>query len=241
MLVGQGAPVFQWIPDVPATGRLYLTGKRSMDVIVAFLAIMVLSPLFLLISLLVLVDSGWPVLHAGVRVGTRPRRRHAGIEWEVCTFRMFKFRTMVADAALSTLHEDFVRAFVAGEINASGLDGVAYKLTDDPRITRLGRWLRSTSLDELPQLFNVLTGTMSLVGPRPVPPYEAAAYEERHARRLAARPGITGIWQVYGRGCASFEEMVGMDMEYIGRRSLGLDLWLLLNTIPRVLSRKGAK
>jgi lipopolysaccharide/colanic/teichoic acid biosynthesis glycosyltransferase len=82
---------------------------------------------------------------------------------------------------------------------------------------------------------------MSLVGPRPVPPYEVAAYEERHTQRLAARPGITGMWQVYGRGCTSFEEMVGLDLEYIGRRSLRLDLWLLLYTIPRVLSRRGAR
>jgi lipopolysaccharide/colanic/teichoic acid biosynthesis glycosyltransferase len=154
---------------------------------------------------------------------------------------MLKFRTMCADAAVSPLHRDFVRAFVAGQIPPGVGNGVLFKLADDPRLTRVGHWLRATSLDEVPQLFNVLLGTMSLVGPRPVPPYEVAAYEDRHMLRLAAMPGMTGIWQVHGRGRTSFEEMVQMDVDYVRRRSLRLDVWLVLCTIPQVLLRRGAK
>jgi lipopolysaccharide/colanic/teichoic acid biosynthesis glycosyltransferase len=215
--------------------------KRAMDVVVATIAIVVLCPLLLAIAALIAIDSGRPVLYAGERVGSRPRRRNGTIEWEVRTFRMLKFRTMCADAAVSPLHREFVRAFVAGQIPPSPAGAVLFKLADDPRVTRVGQWLRVTSLDEMPQLFNVLAGRMSLVGPRPVPPYEVAGYEERHMLRLAAVPGITGIWQVRGRGRTSFEEMVRMDVEYVRTRSLRLDVWLLLCTIPQVLSRRGAK
>ena len=115
------------------------------------------------------------------------------------------------------------------------------KLTDDPRVTRIGRILRRTSLDELPQLFNVLKGEMSLVGPRPVPLYEAAAYVDWHLERLAALPGITGLWQVRGRGRVSFAEMVRMDIAYVRNQSPLLDITLLLSTIPAVMSGRGAE
>jgi lipopolysaccharide/colanic/teichoic acid biosynthesis glycosyltransferase len=117
---------------------------------------------------------------------------------------------------------------------------VTVKLTDDPRITRVGRFLRRTSLDELPQLLNVLKGEMSLVGPRPVPPYEAAAYQDWHRERLAGLPGITGLWQVKGRGLVSFTEMVRMDIEYLRSQSTWLDFKIMLATIPAVLFGRGA-
>jgi lipopolysaccharide/colanic/teichoic acid biosynthesis glycosyltransferase len=229
------------LASVAPVGWPSLVAKRTMDVVLAAIAIVVLCPVLLAIAALVAIDSGRPVLYAGERVGSRPRRQNGRIEWEVRSFRMRKFRTMRADAAASPLHRDFVRAFVAGQIPPGVGNGVLFKLADDPRLTRVGHWLRATSLDEVPQLFNVLLGTMSLVGPRPVPPYEVAAYEDRHMLRLAAMPGMTGIWQVHGRGRTSFEEMVQMDVDYVRRRSLRLDVWLVLCTIPQVLLRRGAK
>jgi lipopolysaccharide/colanic/teichoic acid biosynthesis glycosyltransferase len=229
------------LPSVATVRWSSLLAKRAMDVVVATMAFVVLIPLLLAIAALVAIDSGRPVLYAGERVGSRPRWRNGSVEWEVRTFRMLKFRTMCADAAVSPLHRDFVAAFVAGQTAPGPPGGVMFKLADDPRVTRVGRWLRATSLDEMPQLFNVLLGTMSLVGPRPVPAYEVAAYAERHMPRLAAVPGMTGIWQVHGRGRTSFEEMVRMDVQYARTRSLRLDVWLLLCTIPQVLARRGAK
>jgi lipopolysaccharide/colanic/teichoic acid biosynthesis glycosyltransferase len=238
---GDYAGSYRVVASVAPVRRSSLVAKRTMDVVVATIAIVVLFPLLLAIAALIAIDSGRPVLYAGERVGSRPRRVNGRVEWEVRTFRMLKFRTMRADAAVSTLHRDFVRAFVAGEIAPGPPGGVLFKLADDPRVTRVGQWLRATSLDEVPQLFNVLLGTMSLVGPRPVPPYEVAGYDERHMPRLAAVPGMTGIWQVRGRGRTSFEEMVRMDVQYVRTRSLRLDVWLLLCTIPQVLARRGAK
>jgi lipopolysaccharide/colanic/teichoic acid biosynthesis glycosyltransferase len=229
------------VTSAPPVRPSSLLAKRAIDVVLASILIVVLCPLLLAIAILVAIDSGRPVLYAGERVGSRPRRRHGGIEWEVRTFRMLKFRTMRTDAAASALHREFVRAFLAGEISPGPAGGVVFKIADDPRVTRVGHWLRVTSLDEMPQLLNVLLGTMSLVGPRPVPPYEVAGYEPHHMLRLAALPGMTGIWQVRGRGRTSFEEMVRMDVEYVRTRSLGLDVWLLLATVPQVLLRRGAK
>ena len=124
---------------------------------------------------------------------------------------------------------------------ADGSDGAGYyKMRDDPRITRLGRWLRRTSLDELPQLWNVLCGEMSLVGPRPPLPYEVGRYNDFHRLRLLAQPGITGLWQVCGRSRVPFEDMVRMDVRYIAARSLWLDLWILVRTPAAVFSGKGA-
>jgi lipopolysaccharide/colanic/teichoic acid biosynthesis glycosyltransferase len=151
-------------------------------------------------------------------------------------FQFYKFRTMVHNADQS-LHQKFIQAFVEDRLDTTRI----VKLTDDPRVTGIGRILRRISLDELPQLFNVLKGDMSLVGPRPVPIYEAAAYQEWHRERLAALPGITGLWQVEGRGRASFTEMVQMDIAYVRNQSLLLDVKLLLFTIPAALSRRGAE
>jgi lipopolysaccharide/colanic/teichoic acid biosynthesis glycosyltransferase len=136
-----------------------------------------------------------------------------------------------------SLHQTHIQAYVEERLDTTRI----VKLTDDPRVTRVGRILRRTSLDELPQLLNVLKGDMSLVGPRPVPIYEAAAYADWHRERLAALPGITGLWQVDGRGRVSFTEMVRMDIAYVRNQSLLLDIKLLLSTIPAVLSGRGAE
>jgi lipopolysaccharide/colanic/teichoic acid biosynthesis glycosyltransferase len=134
-----------------------------------------------------------------------------------------------------------VTAFIRGQAPTfDTADGRVYKLVTDKRVTRVGRWLRRTSLDELPQLWNVLRGEMSLVGPRPPTPYEVSQYGPEHFRRLAVKPGITGLWQVSGRSTTTFEEMVALDLEYIRRRSLWLDLKILLKTIPAVFSARGA-
>jgi lipopolysaccharide/colanic/teichoic acid biosynthesis glycosyltransferase len=211
--------------------------KRCFDVIASSILIVVVTPLLIVIALAVLLDDGRPVLYRQERVGARPRRGGGRVRWSERRFRIVKFRTMVRDADAGPVHEDFVAAFVRGE---GQLDGDA-KLSDDARVTGVGRILRATSLDELPQLFNVLAGSMSMVGPRPVPAYEVALYEPRHRERLAARPGITGSWQVDGRGRVNFEEMVRLDTDYVRRPSLWRDLVLLVRTIPAVWRRHGAR
>jgi lipopolysaccharide/colanic/teichoic acid biosynthesis glycosyltransferase len=229
--------------DTPApipgrTRPAYLHLKRVIDLTLALALLVALSPVLALIALLVLIDSGRPVFFVQPRAGARPQRVADGMRWERTTFRMIKFRTMMVGAHHSRVHEEFVRAFVAGETPQTR--SLPAKLTSDPRITRVGRILRATSLDELPQLFNVLAGSMSLVGPRPVPTYEAACYEDRHLERLAARPGLTGPWQVDGRGRVSFEEMIHMDVHYVRCQSLRVDLIVLTRTLPAVISRRGA-
>ena len=230
----------EFIEGAPAS-RTYLHTKRVVDVVLASAAIVGLSPLMLLIALAVLLDGGGPVIFAQERVGSRPRRRRGELVWELGSFRVLKFRTMRADPERADLHAAFVRSFVAGELIPEPGAAAAFKLAGDPRVTHVGRWLRAMSLDELPQLFNVVAGDMSLVGPRPVPHYEVAAYGPQHVRRLAATPGITGLWQVHGRGRVPFEEMVRMDIEYVNRRSLRLDAALLAQTLPSVLSGEGAR
>jgi lipopolysaccharide/colanic/teichoic acid biosynthesis glycosyltransferase len=147
----------------------------------------------------------------------------------------------MVDGADQSLHAEYVRAFVEGRVDAGDGGDAAFKLAHDPRVTRVGRILRRTSLDELPQLFNVLKGEMSLVGPRPVPPYEVAQYRESDAERLAALPGITGLWQVDGRGTVPFDEMIRMDREYVRNQTVWLDLKILAATIPAILSGRGAR
>src|SRR5262249_22783862 len=134
-----------------------------------------------------------------------------------------------------------IKSFANGQTSDDARNGVKFKLKQDPRVTRVGRVLRKTSLDELPQLLNVLKGEMSFVGPRPVPQYEVAEYKDGHFERLAAAPGITGLWQVKGRAVVSFEEMIRLDIEYVRARSLWLDFKILLLTIPAVISGRGAE
>jgi lipopolysaccharide/colanic/teichoic acid biosynthesis glycosyltransferase len=222
-----------------AADKAYFACKRCLDFLVAGALLLFLSPLFLLIALLIKLDSLGPVLFTQERVGARRAFDGKQVIWVTRKFTIYKFRSMVANADPS-LHESYVRNFVEGQLQALDVGRGIFKLTQDPRVTRLGHFLRRFSLDELPQLFNVLKGEMSLVGPRPVPSYEVACYRDGYHRRLAALPGITGLWQIKGRGRVSFEEMVRMDVEYIRNASLWLDFGILCLTIPAVLSRRGA-
>jgi len=220
--------------------EIYFVCKRCADLCLAALVLVLLFPLLLLIAILIKIDSSGPILFTHERVGARRLQVRGEAVWVIGTFRMHKFRSMVQDAD-SAMHEAYIRDFVEGRVQPNEEQGGKFKLTNDPRVTRVGRVLRRTSLDELPQLFNVLKGEMSLVGPRPVPPYEVACYRPGDHKRLAALPGITGLWQVNGRCQVSFEEMIQMDLEYIRNASLWLDLEILLLTIPAVICGRGAE
>ena len=195
--------------------------KRISDIAIASLALTLFSPFWLLIALLIKFDSKGPVFYTQERVGMDGR-----------IFVVYKFRTMRVDAD-SEVHREYQRKFIAGDAEANVGDAKtpAYKLRDDPRITRVGRILRRMSLDEVPQLLNVLRGDMSVVGPRPPIPYEVEAYELRHRKRLDMKPGLTGLWQVSGRNRLPFEEMVKLDLFYIENWSLLFDLKIVLRTV----------
>jgi lipopolysaccharide/colanic/teichoic acid biosynthesis glycosyltransferase len=223
-----------------ANRSFYYLCKRCLDVSLAAVILFLLVPVFLLIAALIKLDSRGPVFFTHERIGAKRKRTGGESVWVVKRFGMHKFRSMRPNADPS-VHEAYIRDFVAGRVQPSEESGGKFKLTNDPRVTRIGRLLRRTSLDELPQLFNVLKGQMSLVGPRPVPPYEVACYRNGEHKRLAALPGITGFWQVNGRCQVSFEEMIRMDVEYIRKASLWLDLRILFLTIPAVVCGKGAE
>jgi exopolysaccharide biosynthesis polyprenyl glycosylphosphotransferase len=194
--------------------------KRTFDILISFLAITLLFPFWLLIAVLIKLDSQGPIFYTQERVGMDGR-----------LFLVFKFRTM-NEGADSETHRQYQKAFIAGRAEANLGDGglPTYKLLADPRITRVGKLLRRTSLDEVPQLLNVLMGDMSIVGPRPPIPYEVEAYELWHRKRLDMKPGLTGLWQVSGRNRLPFEEMVRLDLFYIENWSLLLDLKIILRT-----------
>jgi lipopolysaccharide/colanic/teichoic acid biosynthesis glycosyltransferase len=220
-------------PDLepgPAPAVRYDVLKRVLDATVSVTLLIVLSPLLLLIAALVKLGSHGPVLFRQVRVGRMAE-----------PFTMVKFRTMHTGAD-HKVHQDYVTAFIKAndQVNDSVKNGV-FKLTNDRRVTQVGRLLRKTSLDELPQLWNVLRGDMSLVGPRPPLLYELEQYEPWHrCRVLEARPGITGLWQVTGRSRTTFDEMVRLDLRYARTRSFWTDIKILLATPAAVLSGKGA-
>ena len=216
------------LPDVALRVRsrpAYTALKRIIDAIGAVALLLMLLPVFFVVSLAVVVDSGWPIFYRAERVGQGAR-----------TFTVLKFRSMRADADTS-IHREYLRRLLSGQAGAA--NGL-YKVPQDPRITRVGAFLRKTSLDELPQLVNVLKGEMSLVGPRPEVPYALADYEDWMYRRFEVRPGITGLWQVSGRGQLSVREMLRLDVAYAERCGLGLDLAILLRTVPAVLRGTGA-
>lgn len=195
-------------------------GKRAFDAAASLAALVLISPLWALIALLIKLEDGGPVIFAQTRVGKHGRE-----------FKMFKFRSMRPDA------EQRLRELLAKNQHR---DGVTFKLKDDPRITRVGRWLRKFSFDELPQFYNVLIGDMSIVGPRPPVPREVALYSLADRRRLAIRPGITCIWQISGRAQIDFHGQVELDVRYIETRSFRTDLRIILKTVPAVLSGTGA-
>jgi lipopolysaccharide/colanic/teichoic acid biosynthesis glycosyltransferase len=194
--------------------------KRTLDLVAALFLLLLASPLLLLIAILIKVEDGGPVFFAQTRVGQNGRE-----------FKMFKVRSMCLGA------EQRLQDLLGKNKHR---DGVTFKIDDDPRITCVGKWLRKFSFDELPQLYNVLIGDMSLVGPRPPLPREVARYSPADRRRLAVKPGITCIWQISGRAEIDFSGQVQLDVDYIEKQNLWTDLSLLTRTIPAVLSGRGA-
>jgi lipopolysaccharide/colanic/teichoic acid biosynthesis glycosyltransferase len=224
-------------PDRTAT---YYTTKRVLDVLVSGVLLLILAPLFALIAGLIKLDSRGPIFFVQTRAGAKRVNGRYTKQWWVRSFDCYKFRSMF-DNVDESVHRAYTDAFIRGHaFNGSG-ESTLFKLTHDPRVTRVGRILRKCSLDELPQLLNVLKGDMSLVGPRPVPTYELAAYSAHHWKRLTAQPGVTGLWQVKGRCRVDFEGMVRLDLEYIQSQSIWSDIKLLALTIPAVVCRKGAE
>ena len=211
-------------------GPVYRAAKRILDVLCSLLLLACLLPVLLLCAILVRLDSPGPILFRQQRVGERGR-----------LFTFLKFRSMRAGAD-QAVHRAYASTFIRGGARRLGQGSDAlYKLADDRRVTRVGYWLRRFSLDELPQLLNVLRGDMSLVGPRPPIPYELDHYAPQHMRRLLVKPGLTGLWQVRGRSRTTFEEMVALDLEYIRTRNLLVDLRIMIETVPEVLFAKGAR
>jgi exopolysaccharide biosynthesis polyprenyl glycosylphosphotransferase len=206
--------------------------KSVMDVVASLAIVLATSPIWILAALAIRLTSRGPVIFKQVRLGEGGR-----------PFTFYKFRSMCMHAD-DRNHRDFVGKFIDGrtdEINQGCKDDPYFKMTDDLRVTRVGRFLRSTSIDELPQLFNVLKGDMSLVGPRPPLPYEAAKYRAWHLSRLLdVKPGITGLWQVEGRSKVSFDDMVRLDIRYLRKWSLVLDIKILVKTVLVVLRGDGA-
>ncbi len=207
------------LPVEPNRGFYLRHGKRVVDLTLGAAGLLVALPLYLLCALAIKLDTPGPVLYCSTRVGLGGR-----------TFTFYKLRSMIHGA-------DKTRHQIA---HLNEVSGPVFKIARDPRITRVGRILRRTSLDELPQIFNVLKGDMSLVGPRPPIPQEVVQYEPWQLRRLSVRPGITCLWQVSGRSRLGFDEWMRLDMEYVERRSFGLDLSILARTIPAVFGGKGA-
>ncbi len=214
---GQGAPLFELRPPV-LTGWDWAV-KRGFDLVVSLLVAVVGLPVWALIALAIKLDSRGPIFFVDRRIGVGERE-----------FGMLKFRTMVADAAgLQTELEQDNEA-----------EGALFKIREDPRVTRVGRFLRRFSLDEIPQVANVLKGEMSLVGPRPLPLRDYQLLEDWHRRRYAVLPGMTGLWQISGRSGLSFDDLVRLDFTYLENWSIWLDISIIVKTIPAVITRRGA-
>jgi len=194
--------------------------KRLFDLVVSGCFLVILSPLFALIALAIRLEDGKPVIFEQIRVGQNGRH-----------FKMYKFRSMRPDA------EKQLEKLLAQNHHK---EGVTFKIKDDPRLTRVGKWLRKFSFDELPQFYNVFKGDMSLVGPRPPVPREVALYSLADRRRLAVKPGITCIWQISGRANIDFSGQVNLDVQYIEEQGLITDIKILVKTVPAVLSGDGA-
>ena len=214
---GQGAPLFELRPPV-LTGWDWAV-KRAFDLVVAGIVLVIGLPLWLAIAAAIKLDSRGPVLFRDRRVGVGERE-----------FAMLKFRTMIANAAE-----------LQAQLEASNeAEGALFKIRDDPRVTRVGRFLRRFSLDEIPQIWNVLRGEMSLVGPRPLPLRDYRLLEDWHRRRYAVLPGMTGLWQISGRSGLTFDDLVRLDFTYLENWSIWLDISILVKTIPAVFARRGA-
>lgn len=212
---------------IPLTGssRTGAAAKRAFDILFTLCVALLGLPFYLLIAALIKLTSEGPVLFVQERVGQDGR-----------SFKFYKFRTMLVDNN-DNQHRSFAEDFIKGRLmsEAESGDRPVFKLKNDPRVTSIGRFLRKTSLDELPQFINVLRGEMTLVGPRPPLAYELAHYKEWHRGRLAVKPGLTGLWQVSGRSTVPFDEMVMLDLYYIENWSLALDVKIILRTVPVML------
>ncbi|HLX58784.1 MAG TPA: sugar transferase [Ktedonobacteraceae bacterium] len=206
----------------------YLQIKRVLDVLFSLLVLIPLSIVTVIIAILIRLDSAGPIFYRHKRVGLN------GVE-----FYMLKFRSMYANCDDSS-HREAAAKYMSGQsLSENATDDLLYKQADDPRITRVGRFLRKMSIDELPQFFNVLRGEMTLVGPRPPLPYEVELYTSYDRLRLFGKPGLTGPWQVYGRSRVPFQTMVEMDIAYLQRQSLREDLKLIALTVPVMLLGRG--
>ena len=232
---GHGAPdvLYADLCEEEKKKKPFLLIKRAMDVVGSASALLLLLPVFSVLAIIIKLTSKGPILFRQQRVG------QYGV-----AFAFLKFRSMYVSTS-ADIHKEFVRNFIAGKADTAGAEGKQkeiYKITNDPRVTGIGKFMRRTSLDEFPQFWNVLKGEMSLVGPRPPIPYEIEAYDIWHRRRLLeAKPGITGLWQVHGRSKTTFDDMVRMDLHYSRNWSLLLDLKILLQTPCAVFSGDGAR
>lgn len=196
--------------------------KRLVDLSLSLVLIVLIAPLLLVLWCLVRLTSSGPAFFHQERVGRNMR-----------SFTMLKLRTMYVGNH-DQIHRNYVTHLLSADEPAAAGDNGLFKLEQDPRVTPLGAWLRRTSLDELPQLFNVLRGEMSLVGPRPVLPWEAELFEQRYRRRFLVKPGISGLWQVSGRSRLTMKEALELDIEYADRQSLALDLSIIVRTVPAI-------
>lgn len=199
---------------------IYRMSKRIFDFVASLLGLIILSPLFLIVAVMIKIeDPKAPVFYSQIRLGKNKK-----------SFKMFKFRSMIVDAD-SHLKE---------LLKQNEIEGAMFKMKNDPRVTRVGRFIRKYSIDELPQLVNVLLGQMSLVGPRPPLPREVAKYTDHDMQRLIVKPGCTGLWQVSGRNDVGFDEMVSLDLKYISKRSISFDLYVMIKTVGIFFVPNGA-
>lgn len=210
-------PVYTVVPNKRLRYRFI---KRTFDILASLIGLILLSPLFLIVAIAIFIDDPGPVLFFQERNGLNGR-----------VFRMWKFRSMYKDAPEKRFEME----------SQNELDGPAFKITNDPRVTRVGRLIRKASIDELPQLVNILRGQMSIVGPRPLPTYETAKLTQQQRKRLLAKPGLVCYWQVSGRNDIPFDEWMRMDYRYINEASVLTDLKILCMAVPAVISGKGAE
>ena len=212
------------VPIAP-TPLGYRVAKRTLDIVASSLGLLVASPVLAAVAVAIIVESGGPILFRQQRLGVGGR-----------PFTVYKFRSMFS-ASDQGSHEAHVRDLIRGDgVEAESAEAVWVPIAADPRVTRLGAFLRRSHLDELPQLINIVRGDMSLVGPRPPIPYEVEVYEERHLRRLSVMPGLTGLWQATAWGKVSFDEGVALDLAYIDRRSFWFDLGLIFRTLGQIVT-----
>lgn len=239
----QETDIQEFHPAISGRERYYVA-KRMMDIVGASLLFLILSPLMLMIAAAIYIYSPGPIFYIQERVGAKRLRVGNQILWKREAFRFFKFRTMKLNAD-SSIHQKYVTALIKndqkGMAEVQGEETTVRKILHDPRLIRPGSLLRKFSLDELPQLWNVLRGDMSLIGPRPPIPYEVKVYKPWHYRRFSAQPGISGLQQVKARCTADFDDQVKFDLEYISHQSIWLDIKIALLTPLAILSGRGAR